>query len=48
MKLIAIYPENDIAAHIKSYESKSCNDRMTWVPDHQLRQPFAKYLKFEK
>lgn len=39
---------NDIVKHIKSYENKSCNDRMTWVPDTKLRKPFRKYLKFKR
>lgn len=36
----------DIANHIKSYEGKSYNSPLTWVPDSDFAKPFHQYLKF--
>lgn len=37
----------DIAKHIKSFEGKSYEGFMHWVPDTELSKPFTKYLRFE-
>lgn len=38
---------NDIAQHIKSYEGRSYEGGLHWVPDTELSKPFGKYLCFE-
>jgi hypothetical protein len=38
----------DIADHIRSYEGKSYDQILPWVPDSELAKPFNKYLCFEE
>jgi len=38
----------EIAEHLKSYEGKSYDRQLIWVPDSKLAKPFEKYLCFEK
>ena len=38
----------DIAEHLRSYEGKSFDQVLPWVPDSKLAKPFGKYLCFEK
>jgi len=38
---------NDIAKHLRSYEGKSFDGILNWVPDSELAKPFNKYLCFE-
>ena len=38
---------NDIAKHLRSYEGKSFDGILLWVPDSELAKPFNKYLCFE-
>ncbi|QIH33453.1 hypothetical protein [Sphingobacterium sp. DR205] len=37
----------DIADHIRSYQGKSFDQNLPWVPDSELAKPFHKYLCFE-
>lgn len=38
----------DIVEHLKSYEGKSYDQTISWVPDTELAKPFSKYLCFEE
>jgi len=35
----------DIVKHIRSYQGKSFDGEMPWIPDLELAKPFKKYLK---
>ena len=37
----------DIAKHLESYEGKSYDQKLAWVPDSELAKPFKKYLCFK-